>query len=658
MKKNILFLFFSAFSSIYAFSKATITKEMLVGNWEGTGTIFKANHSSPQHYIRDFQQGNLMLSIKEFKTDIYEAKITTFIYNDKIQKYWYFNYLFYLAIYENEVILIPDREKPIDVDSSVFNPRSLFSNIRIKIVELSRTPLKTVVKNNKYCMELGLGSMSIDNTYFGDFDLIKTLDNSDVYTKTYDCSEESLKKNKKSYNKMSEEVKAKWRENIILSCFTKSSLGTEKSVLVSDYGYVLVKLPGTVPFAVYVDKEHEKNIKEDNFEFFVDKFLFDINKKYMIVSKARLVLKNANGADIIYTFPQDNATIDMYSRTYGSEKEFTAYRYDVLYKVLFPENKENSDANAIVKTAQADKKGDAKTIETINSGIIDVKDITLPTDKAFKWYMWDDAPQKIKDACKKITFLQPRTGTLYNEILEAIEGEHSIDVAAVDLNNDGIYGIAIYGGSGFGAWGGTYIEVYENGGLLTISNEDKGYNFVPGYNCIISSSDDFDVKLSPNKSNGTSQADIAKHFTYDKSKASKVTSEKKLPATVEKPVVKTKIQQQQNPPTKQFLYRRWKLSDIQQRADEFITDDLRAGIGKTEVQFTREKKCYMYSNEVLQAVLNFELAPDGKSLLILYPQGSEDLPIKITSIKQNELIITGILRNEDGRVLDSYVIFR
>lgn len=66
----------------------------------------------------------------------------------------------------------------------------------------------------------------------------------------------------------------------------------------------------------------------------------------------------------------------------------------------------------------------------------------------------------------------------------------------------------------------------------------------------------------------------------------------------------------------------------------------------------------MYSNEVLQAVLNFELAPDGKSLLILYPQGSEDLPIKITSIKQNELIITGILRNEDGRVLDSYVIFR
>jgi hypothetical protein len=66
--------------------------------------------------------------------------------------------------------------------------------------------------------------------------------------------------------------------------------------------------------------------------------------------------------------------------------------------------------------------------------------------------------------------------------------------------------------------------------------------------------------LSPNKSNGTSQADIAKHFTYDKSKASKVTSEKKLPA------------------------------NIQQRADEFITDDLRAGIGKTEVQFTREKK--------------------------------------------------------------------
>ncbi len=73
---------------------------------------------------------------------------------------------------------------------------------------------------------------------------------------------------------MSEEVKAKWRENIILSCFTKSSLGTEKSVLVSDYGYVLVKLPGTVPFAVYVDKEHEKNIKEDNFEYFVDKISF------------------------------------------------------------------------------------------------------------------------------------------------------------------------------------------------------------------------------------------------------------------------------------------------------------------------------------------------------------------------------------------------
>jgi len=164
---------------------------------------------------------------------------------------------------------------------------------------------------------------------------------------------------------------------------------------------------------------------------------------------------------------------------------------------------------------------------------IDPKHVTLSTDKDFRWYKWNKAPEDLKTATRFVhTYTNRDTRkevTLYEEISKKV-GSCEAEVAFIDLNEDGIAGIAVsYGGNCCGTLGCSY-DIFENGGLLT-TGSDNAHGLSPARNGIKINDGEF-VKLVSNPAIN-SNPELARPFAYSKSKNNKPnipTSEKRTGA--------------------------------------------------------------------------------------------------------------------------------
>ena len=122
---------------------------------------------------------------------------------------------------------------------------------------------------------------------------------------------------------------------------------------------------------------------------------------------------------------------------------------------------------------------------------IDEQWITHPHDKDFKWIKWEEAPKIIKRATRKVWIYGDET--LYDDIMSSLEGFGQgergceVKIALTDLNENGIYGIAVSSVGGFccGSRGCSYTFV-EDGGVFT-SNLGTDYEAKPSRNAVISS---------------------------------------------------------------------------------------------------------------------------------------------------------------------------
>ena len=154
----------------------------------------------------------------------------------------------------------------------------------------------------------------------------------------------------------------------------------------------------------------------------------------------------------------------------------------------------------------------AKSTFTINP-----KDVTISSDKTFKWYKWEEAPDYIKTASKFIK--TGETEILFDEINEYLNQKCEVQVALIDFNSDGIAGLSIYTSNGSWCCGtsGCTFRLYENGGLLTVglglTDEIK-----PAKNGVTSSSGLF-FPFKRNKFAAiNNEEEIKKLFTYNKPK--------------------------------------------------------------------------------------------------------------------------------------------
>lgn len=151
--------------------------------------------------------------------------------------------------------------------------------------------------------------------------------------------------------------------------------------------------------------------------------------------------------------------------------------------------------------------------------------VTLPNDKAFKWYEWDKAPDDLKVAAGYLNMYTNRnTGklaTLLEYIQVRIKEGCTVKIAAIDLDNDGVCGL-IVNTAGMYCCGtaGCGFEVYDNGGLKTVNVDVTRDDLVPAKNGIT-----LNRQLFPLIFNNQIQVDskkITALFTYDVVKAKDV----------------------------------------------------------------------------------------------------------------------------------------
>ena len=184
--------------------------------------------------------------------------------------------------------------------------------------------------------------------------------------------------------------------------------------------------------------------------------------------------------------------------------------YDESNLINQPHGINHNDLITIGKDISPSKEivGSEETSFTINP-----KDVTLPTDKQFKWYKWESAPQDIKTASKYIKTY--KTISLFDEIKEDLENKCDIQIAVTDFNNDGIAGLSIYESGNWccGTLGCTY-RFYDNGGLLMI---DLGtdYEVTLSNNGVISSAKRF-FPLKKNIHISVNEDKIKRLFSYKK----------------------------------------------------------------------------------------------------------------------------------------------
>ena len=102
----------------------------------------------------------------------------------------------------------------------------------------------------------------------------------------------------------------------------------------------------------------------------------------------------------------------------------------------------------------------------------------------------------------------------------------------------------------------------------------------------------------------------------------------------------TKSTTTSNPLAKKFILQRWITQDII-GSGHAAFNEMKRNNETSEIEFTKEGKCYFYKNGLLQEAVPFVLAPDGRSLLLTAPNGEKSMPLEIISITSNKLSIKG-----------------
>lgn len=150
---------------------------------------------------------------------------------------------------------------------------------------------------------------------------------------------------------------------------------------------------------------------------------------------------------------------------------------------------------------------------------IDPEYVTLFYDEDFKWYKWDKAPEDLKKAARFIhNYTDVQTSkevTMFDQIQEHLESECKVQIAAVDLDGDGVCGLAIFSeGSSCCGTLGCMFALYENGGLKTV--ELGTDNFVlPARNGVEASTGHFFPLIRKTEIPGDKKK-ITELFTYRK----------------------------------------------------------------------------------------------------------------------------------------------
>ncbi|MDQ8051555.1 MAG: hypothetical protein REI78_00950 [Pedobacter sp.] len=158
-----------------------------------------------------------------------------------------------------------------------------------------------------------------------------------------------------------------------------------------------------------------------------------------------------------------------------------------------------------------------KPIEiTGNAVAINPADVTIPANKKFKWYAIKKAPAALIAATKAI---KVHGKSLWETIKEDYEG-CEVQLAAIDLNQNNVYGIAISAAGSLccGSRGCTY-DFYEDGGSLTC---DLGtdYDVMPGNNGVIASTGKFFALHPLGNIDAAGKAKLAQLFKYSRTAVS------------------------------------------------------------------------------------------------------------------------------------------
>lgn len=114
--------------------------------------------------------------------------------------------------------------------------------------------------------------------------------------------------------------------------------------------------------------------------------------------------------------------------------------------------------------------------------------VTKGTSPKFIWMDWAKAPQSLKEATKLINTESGETlyQFIQSVLTEKLSIEPRVDIALIDLNNDGVLGIGVHLNSQ--SWCGTAgceYELYDNAGIIYVTLSD--YDLKPAVNGVESS---------------------------------------------------------------------------------------------------------------------------------------------------------------------------
>jgi hypothetical protein len=152
---------------------------------------------------------------------------------------------------------------------------------------------------------------------------------------------------------------------------------------------------------------------------------------------------------------------------------------------------------------------------------IDPKYVTLSADKKFKWYKWEQAPKDFKNAARTITTKAGKS--LLSVIDECYKyPDPNVEIAAVDLDGDGICGLAVFlQSSGWCGTAGCHFELYDNGGMTTV---DLGSDIEvkPSKHGVVASTGRFFPLIANTQlsADGHTQNKLTSLYTYDATKRS------------------------------------------------------------------------------------------------------------------------------------------
>jgi len=196
-------------------------------------------------------------------------------------------------------------------------------------------------------------------------------------------------------------------------------------------------------------------------------------------------------------------------------------QFDIVYSTgKFRDKNYKALGTKIINSFKFPAKLSISANEEQHNGIkVNVKDITLPNDTKFKWYNWKNAPTAIKTAASYIYVYRDRFTQEYVNLIGYISNhsECTPSVAIIDLNNDGVFGVAVaFEGRNCCGTLGCMFNVFENGGLLT-TGSDNSHDLLPSQNGV--KVDDGSLrKLVANSAVPVDAKKITSLFKYDKSK--------------------------------------------------------------------------------------------------------------------------------------------